>query len=182
MVDEQNTAAVEPTTEQPATPAGAQNTEQPAADHMVPKSRFDEVNTELKKLKAQAAEAEKARQQAEHDRLKEQGEWQKIADAATAKLAEIEPAYADTATKLQRYEAALTVQVSALRKELPKHLAPLLDKLDLAEQLEWLASNREQIAPPKPNGVPATPRAQGSNDAAQEAAARAASAAFYRDF
>ena len=182
MADEQTSTSAETGTEQPVSSAGTQNTEQPAAEHMIPKSRFDAINDELKQLKKQAADMDKTRQQEEQKRLKEQGEWQTLAEQRGAKLAELEPAYADTATKLQRYEAALTVQVSALRKDMPKHLSPLLDKLDLAEQLEWLAENREQIAPPKPNGVPVTPRASGSTDAATQAEARAASASFYRDF
>jgi uncharacterized coiled-coil protein SlyX len=131
--------------------------------------------------------AQKAREDAQAEAAAKNGEWQSLAEQRAVKVAELETQLTSLeASKAQadRYGEALSQQVTALRKDVPKHLLPLLDKLDVAEQLEWLASNREQIAPPpvqKPNGVPATPRAQGGMDAAQQEAARQASAAFYRD-
>ena len=89
MADEQPTTVVtpgQPAPETPAPPAGAQNTEQPAAEHMVPKSRFDEVNTELKKLKALVTEADNARTKAEQEKLKEAGEYKKLYEDLGAKL------------------------------------------------------------------------------------------------
>ena len=61
------------------TPAAAQNTETPA-EHMIPKSRFDELNKELKAIKAQLETEAKAKEAAEAQRLKEQGEWKSLAE------------------------------------------------------------------------------------------------------
>lgn len=129
-------------------------------------------------------QAQKAREEAQAEAAAKNGEWQQLAEQRAAKLAELESQVAglDAATtRAQRYEQALAKQVEALRRDVPKHLVPLLDKLDVVEQLEWLAANRDAVAP-KANGVPATPRAQGGMDAAAQAEARQQAASFYGDF
>ena len=129
--------------------------------------------------------AQKAREEAQAEAAAKNGEWQQLAEQRAAKIAELETQAAAldaTTTKAQRYEQALSKQVEVLRKDVPKHLLPLLEKLDVVEQLEWLAANRDAIAPKQPNGVPATPRAQGGMDAAAQAEARQQAASFYGDF
>jgi len=149
--------------------------------------RVDDMLRERLEREQKKAEktAQKAREAALAEQAAKNGEWQQLAEQRAARLTDMETQLATleaTTTKAQRYEQALGKQVETLRREVPKHLLPLLDKLDVAEQLEWLAANREQLAPPKTTGVPATPRAQGSTDAAQQAEARAAAAAtIYRD-
>lgn len=128
--------------------------------------------------------AQKAREEAQAEAAAANGEWQKLAEQRAAKVAELEQQVASleaaTATA-GRYEAALRVQVDALRRDVPKHLLPLLDRLDVAEQLEWLAANRTETAKTQTAGVPPTPRAQGTMDAAAQDEARRASASFYRE-
>lgn len=138
---------------------------------------------ERERVKAEKAAA-KAREDAQAEAAAKNGEWQQLAETRAAKIAEMEAQLAGldaTTARAQRFEAALAQQVGALRKDLPKHLAPLLDKLDVVEQLEWLAANRQELAA-KLSGVPPTPRAQGSTDAAALEQARAQSASFYNDF
>jgi hypothetical protein len=141
------------------------------------------------RLEREQKKAEQKAQKAREDVLAEMaaknGEWQQLAEQRAAKLTELEQQIATldaTTTKVQRYEQALAKQVEALRKDVPKHLAPLLDRLDVVEQLDWLANNRDVVAPKQPNGVPATPRAQGGLDAATQAEARQQAAGFYQDF
>lgn len=149
--------------------------------------RVDDLLKE--RLEREQKKAEQKAQKAREDVLAEMaaknGEWQQLAEQRAAKIADLETQAATldaTTTKAQRYEQALAKQVEALRKDVPKHLAPLLDKLDVVEQLEWLAANRDAVAPKQPNGVPATPRAQGGLDAAAQAEARQQAAGFYQDF
>lgn len=148
--------------------------------------RVDEMLRE--RLERERVKAEKAAAKAKEDALAEaaakNGEWQQLAEQRAARLSELETQLGDleaATARAGRYEQALGKQVEALRKDLPKHLLPLLDKLDVAEQLEWLAANREQVALAKTTGVPATPRAQGGTDAAREAEARQSSARFYHE-
>lgn len=127
----------------------------------IPKARFDEVNTELKKLRKQIEDADRERQQRETDAAKEQGRWKDLAEQHEAKVKELEPAVA----KADRYEAALKAHLETQRKDLPAHITALLDRLDVADQLDWIAANQEALKPqPFTNGhtvaaaVPATPK------------------------
>lgn len=78
------------------TPAVAIETEKPA-DHMIPKARFDEVNSKLKQLLAAQEQVEAERQQADEARLVEQNKFKELYEAekvraveAAQKVAEIE--------------------------------------------------------------------------------------------
>lgn len=98
MAVEQQTTVSEPGTQTAEPPAGAKNTEtqtpgaQPdAAEHMIPKSRFDEVNKRLRELEKAQADAAKAKTDAETAALAEQNKYkelwekaQKDAEKATA--------------------------------------------------------------------------------------------------
>lgn len=82
LTTQQTQTIVQPVTPQtePATPAEAQttDTQQPEQEHMIPKSRFDEINNRLKKMESEAAKAEKARQEAERKALEEQNRFKEL--------------------------------------------------------------------------------------------------------
>jgi hypothetical protein len=98
---------------------------------------------------------EKARADAEARTLAEQGEYKKLAEQAQAALQEYEP-FKDRA---ERYELALTKLLKEERKSVPKWAQPLLDKLDPAEQLEYIAANRGEFARATPPNINDTPGA-----------------------
>lgn len=93
-------------------------------------------------------QADEARKQAEEKALQEQGEYKTLADTRAARIAELEAEsgkVSDLTKRAERYEAALKKQLEATRADLPFHIVALLDKLDPADQLEWIAQNREQL-------------------------------------
>lgn len=105
----------------------------------------------------------KAADDADAKRLAEQQEFKALADKHAARVTELEPYQA----KAERYETALKALLAEERKAVPDHLAPLLDRMDPADQLEYLAANRDKLVPPANGhgaaaGVPATPRAAGA--------------------
>lgn len=128
-------------------PAVAKNTDPTAEQHMIPKARFDEVNQQLKALKAEQAKAAKAAEQAEAERLKQQNEYKTLyenavkaqeeaqAKAAALELASLKRQVADAvklpaalASRLQgTTEEELTADAKALLETLPKPAAPALD-------------------------------------------------------
>lgn len=162
-------------------------------------ARFTQADVErivaerLERAQRKADEkAAKAREDAEAKALADQQEFKTLAEKRGAKLAELEGATAQQAAALEalqadkgRLEKALRTQVDALRANVPPHVATLLDKLDVAEQLEWLAANGDKLggaqAAPKP-GVPPTPKPRAGETDAQDEEARRAIAASYRDF
>lgn len=132
----------DPQSNPPASSDATVNTA-PAGEPSIPKSRFDEVNGELKRLKKAEEDRVKADQTAAEQRAREQGEFEKLAAGFKAKAEELEPFKA----RAERYETALKALLETQRKDLPAHILTLLDKLDAAEQLEWIAANREALAP-----------------------------------
>ncbi len=108
-----------------------------------------------------AKKQEKDRKDAVAAALKEQGDWQKLADArqaeadeANRKLAELEPALTTTSAERDRYKAALEKNLEAQKKGLPDHILSLMGRLDPADQLEYLAENAEVIKAAAPAPEP----------------------------
>jgi hypothetical protein len=132
--------------QQPITPDVAVNTE-PADERMIPKTRFDEVNNELKRIKAEQAKATKAAEEAQRKAAEEQGEYRKLYEAEKASreaaIAEMKAIQvknlkhqiaADVglpnglASRLQgETEEEIKADAEALLATLPKTTAPKLD-------------------------------------------------------
>jgi hypothetical protein len=95
------------------------------------------------------------------DALNENQDWQALADVnakrageLSARIAELEPVSAQA----DRYRGALETFLTAEKKDLPRHVLVLLEKLDLVDQVEYLAANREELLPKSAAaGVPASP-------------------------
>lgn len=93
---------------------------------------------ELETIRAEKAATDEAA-------LKKQGDWQKLHEQEKKRADDLEPFKA----KAERSEAALKKMLENERKDLPKHIITLLDKMDPAEQLEYIAENREALVPAK---------------------------------
>lgn len=173
MADEQtNTDSAENQVQAPS--AGTQNTDS-TAEHMIPKSRFDELNREFKALKARLDAEDKAREAAEAQRLKEAGEWKALAERAQAEA---------DAAKAQ----AETLRLSMLRKDIAAKVglpAVLVDRLqgDTPEDIEADAKALlESLPKPTVNGVPPTPQPRGASDAVRDEDAKKRFALNYQNF
>lgn len=94
--------------------------------HMIPKSRFDEVNEKLKTLEGQLAERDAKDQEAEQKRLEEQGKWQQIAEAQKAELESLKPA-AEQLTAL--YDTMLK-DIEAEVEDWPEEVQALMPPAD----------------------------------------------------
>jgi hypothetical protein len=124
-------------------------------------AELDAVVADRLKRATESAERKAAseRQKADERAAAEQGQFKELAEQRQTRIAELEPFEA----KATRYEAALTSLLDVQRKDLPKHITALLDKLDAAEQLEWIAANQEALKVPAAGttAVPGTPRPNG---------------------
>lgn len=160
----------QPATQPVTTPPPAEA--QPTDKGPVPYDRFAEVNKELTDLRKwrkeqEQAATERAKQDAAQEtaRLAEQGQYKQLAEQAQAQVAGLEPYKAQA----ERYAAALDAQLVQERKGVPDYVLPLLDALDPAAQLEYIAANREKFAPAaQGNGrIPPTPQS-GTRAASQQ--------------
>jgi hypothetical protein len=147
----QETPEQQPATPQPepASPAEAQTTEQPPEqEHMIPKSRFDEINTRLKKMESEAAKAAKAQAEAERKALEEQNKFQELYEKEKA---EREKALAE----MEALQLANLRREIAAKVKLPNGLASRLTGTT-AEEIEADAQELlkaiPQAQPPKLDG------------------------------
>ena len=124
------------------TPAVAQNTDT-AQEHMIPKTRFDEINNRLKQLEKEKAESEKAASEFSRKTAEEQGKYKELYEQSTAKLSQLE----EKAKSAELYQEVLNKLLTTQRAGLPEGIIKLLDKLDPADQLEWIAENKSTVAP-----------------------------------
>jgi phage shock protein A len=119
-----------------------------------------------KALEKAQKDAEKAKKDAETASLAEQQKWEPLAKQLQTRIGEHENTIAglqEQATKAERYEKALKAQLDVARAGLPAHIIALLDKLDTADQLEYIAANAEalKVKPVSQIPPPPTPPANG---------------------
>jgi hypothetical protein len=116
----------------------------------------DRLERERKKHEA---DADKARKDAESAALEKNEEWQKLAEkraqdlqALSQEKAELEP-FKEQAAK---YKKALDDQLAKVKEKLPKHLLPLIDKLDPVEAMAYITEHAEELGA-KPQSYGETP-------------------------
>lgn len=143
------------------------------------KTALDAERESRKAIEKKERELAKQQEEAEQKRLEEEKAWEKLAEDRKAKLTEAESKLQALQEKLEKAEKALKAQVDQLRKNLPKHIITLLDRLELADQLEYIAANSEELLKKKAPGLPETPNPGGSGELSdeqkQEARSQAAS-------
>jgi ribonucleoside-triphosphate reductase len=147
--------------DQSATPSEAQNTE-----HMIPKSRFDEVN-EAKKAEAERAtklenelkEYREAQDKAEQEALEEKGEFEELYTAEKTKAADLQAQLTVATDTLTAYKAAFLATQEKRMANVPEHIKPLLEKMDALEVSAYLDANEDQFTAPdgKPRKQDAPP-------------------------
>ena len=141
--DKDTPATSEAETPTPATPAVATETPPPAeaqktdttsqSEHMIPKSRFDEINTKLTaatdrlaELETAKTEAQKEQEKATQQALEDEGEWKKLWEADRDKIEKLETARAEAEAEATEARLdALKLKV-ATELQLPVGLAERL--------------------------------------------------------
>lgn len=118
---------------------------------------FEKKATQLEK---ELAEATRKLQAIEDAKLSETERLQK----RVAELEAVETKATELTSVLEQTNAALATYVDKLREGVPDSVLVLLDKQPLADQLKWLAENRETVVATAateqmtPKGVPPTPK------------------------
>lgn len=86
---------------------------------------------------------DRERRRQEDQRLEEQEEYRELAETRLARIRELEP----LEERVERLEAALERHLEAEREGLPDHILTLLDRMDVDEQLAYLAEHRDTLKP-----------------------------------
>jgi phage I-like protein len=147
------------------TPAPAQvSTPAPSAtpdEHMIPKSRFDEINTERQQLAARLAQIEAERNAETEKRLEEQNRWKELAESRATELAQAKA----EAAKVGEYETTLAALLEKQVADIPEDKRALIPTYGTTQQrLEWIANNRALLAAPQPFAIGAGKQGAQSNE------------------
>ena len=116
-------------------------------EHMIPKSRFDEVSKAYKDLQAKLEQVEKERQEQLEAQLKEQGRYKELAEQRAQEIAELKP----KAETIDTYEATLISVLNTQLAEIPENMRGLVpDELNTQQKLNWLSKNKALLLKPRP--------------------------------
>ncbi len=129
--------------QQPAPP----EPKKPEQEHMIPKSRFDEVNKKYKDLQDQINAMNKVNKDAEEARLRNEKNFEELANQKQQEIEKLKP-LAAVAEELQKTaEEQLTAQIA----KLPEHARSMVNDMELSTQgkLKWLAKYGDQLMKPK---------------------------------
>lgn len=144
------------------TPAEVTKTE-----HMIPKSRFDEVNNKLKQLQKQIDDTAAAQADKEKQSLLEQNKYKELYEAL---LKEHEP-LKQAQEKATRYQTALEASNQARLERIPEDKRGLIPEYDDPVKLgAWLDRNLAIITEPSKPQPPNLNGAAGGGGSARESA------------
>lgn len=110
-----------------------------------------------KKASEKAAEA--AKKKAEEEALTKNAEWKTLAETRGADLEAVTKERDELLAikeQAETYKAALDGQVKALKKDLPKHILPLVEEMDPVKALEYLSKHGKELGV-KAASYPETP-------------------------
>lgn len=123
-------------------PAGEPSAETKNTEHMIPKSRFDEVIERARKAEEALARLQSDHEAKERERLQQQGEWQQIAENERKRAA-------DLSAKAQRAEAlekAISDANKARIDRVPESMRPMVPVDYPPDRLQvWLDANWERL-------------------------------------
>lgn len=123
----QGASDITPEKDTPQTPASSPEDVKPAADPMIPKSRFDEVLQKAKTFEAKLKEIEMA------ESLKK-GEFEKV-------ITELKP----KAERVDQLEAALAEHLETVLQDIPEEKRSLIPDGDVATRLTYINKNRSHL-------------------------------------
>lgn len=147
-------AQQDPAPVQPPAPPATQGENKPA-EHMVPKSRLDELIAKLDAANKKADALEKAQQDAEKKRLEEANQYKELYEKTQAELTNLKP----KAEQLDDYEATLKKVLDAEIATLPEEFQDVVpESLSTKEKLDWLAKNKSKFTKAEPFDIGAGKR------------------------
>lgn len=136
-------------------------------EHMIPKSRFDTVNNQLKEVKAQLqqltdakAQTDEATRKQRETELAEQNRYKELYEQQSAELATLRSLQGEVKRYRDSFESTLNARLAGIPED-KKHLVPEFD--DPIKLSAWLdKAMPDLVTPPKPNA----PRLDGGSGSA----------------
>ncbi|MDF9638797.1 hypothetical protein [Bacillus cereus] len=107
--------------------------------HMIPKTRFDEVNTELKDLKAQLESFTKAKAKDEKVKAEKLGEFEQLYRTAEGQVADLTNQHKSASERVTALEGILGGMLETKMSAIPEEFHELIPEgMSLEAKLSWL--------------------------------------------
>ena len=114
-------------------------------EHMIPKSRLDEVLEKNKELLDKMSAMDAASKDAEEQRLADQEKWRELAEKRQQELEALKP----RANVAEEQEKSLQSYLRAQIEEIPEEMRSLIpEQLTTLQKLDWLSLNRSKLLKP----------------------------------
>lgn len=126
----------------PEDPPNPEDDPEPPADPkdiMIPKTRFDEVNTKYKTAQEQLDKLLKDQEDAELEKKKQQGEFENLYNKATEDLETYKGNYEKSTTRVEQLEGIITSMLNTKLESIPEEFRDLIpENLSPEQKLDWI--------------------------------------------
>jgi hypothetical protein len=134
------------TAQQPAQPVPQPPEQKPEPEHMIPKSRMDELIRKNREYEERLAAQDKANKDAEEARLIKEKNFEELAQKKQEEIEKLKPLASIAEELLKTAEEQLNAQIA----ELPEHVRDMVpEELTTQQKLKWLAKNKAYLMKPK---------------------------------
>jgi ribonucleoside-triphosphate reductase len=114
-------------------------------EHMIPKSRFDEVNNSLKELQTQLDKFNKEKEQADLEVKKKKGEFEELYNTTQQELETYKTNSKQTSERVEQLEGIIQTLVDAELEAVPEDFRDLVPENFTAEQkLSWITNAKKK--------------------------------------
>lgn len=121
------------------TSAPAQKEQQQNNEHMIPKSRFDEVNSKFKSVQEQLDSLLAEKQQAEKQAKEEQGKFQELYEEASKNIDSYKSQAEQHSERVKALEGVFSELLDAKLEAVPEDLRDIIpDGLSPEQKLAWV--------------------------------------------
>jgi ElaB/YqjD/DUF883 family membrane-anchored ribosome-binding protein len=114
-----------------------EETKQP--DHMIPKTRFDEINSKYKDVQSQLDELLTAKQQQEKQAKEEQGKFQELYEDTNKQLDSYKSQHEQSSERVKALESVMNDMLTAKLEAIPEDYHDIIpDGLSAEQKLAWV--------------------------------------------
>lgn len=108
-------------------------------EHMIPKSRFDEVNTELKDLKTQLENFTKAKAKDEKVKAEKLGEFEQLYRTAEGQVADLTTQHKSASERVTALEGIIGGMLETKLSAIPEEFHELIPEgMSVEQKLSWI--------------------------------------------
>ena len=127
-----------------------------ATEHMIPKSRFDEVNNKFKEMKAQLDELLAQKADEERKAKERQGHFEELYNTTSHEYEAMKQTYEKTEARKNELESVVNSLVETKLKNVPEEFKDLVpEHLSAEAKLDWLNKAEEKgLFNPKKSNTP----------------------------